>query len=163
MKDLKFIRGQIAPLISQDYFPALIQAIAGAKQSIDAISYLWHWDGYQRGSSVTILTDILIKAFKRGVAVRVLLNYDHPRFIPSINNITTFKKLRSVGITAQLTDCRPITHSKLFLIDNDITIIGSHNLSKASLKANDETSAIIKSRAVQAVYKSWFNKIMKRY
>lgn len=71
-------------------------------------------------------------------------------------NMKASQYLSEAGAQVKFTRTFPITHAKLWVFDDDITILGSHNLSNRSVTVNNEASALIKSRVVAREFKRYF-------
>ena len=152
----------ICPVLGSKYLSLVLPLIEKAKISIDIAAYSWTFKDWERNNSITIFTKAIMKARKRGVAVRVVLNSESRSHYLTISNKRTIKKISSVGIEAKMGRSSPITHCKMILVDNVYTVIGSHNLTGRSVTSNDETSIIIKGRSVNKIYKDYFLAIWRR-
>jgi phosphatidylserine/phosphatidylglycerophosphate/cardiolipin synthase-like enzyme len=75
---------------------------------------------------------VLVRAVRRGVRVRALVNS------AAIVNI-----LRSVNIQAKCPDIEGLVHSKMIIIDGKDLIIGSHNFTQHAFTTNLEVSTYI--------------------
>jgi phosphatidylserine/phosphatidylglycerophosphate/cardiolipin synthase-like enzyme len=160
---LQFVSCGISPTFGSDFLASVLPLIEQAHISIDICAYNWAFKDWERCNQITIFTKAVMAAKKRGVIVRAVLNAESATHYITRTNSRTIQKITSVGIEAKLTRTTPITHCKLIIIDNEYTIIGSHNLTARSITSNDETSAIIKSKELAAVYKNYFNAINMRY
>lgn len=124
----KAIKRNIIPLIDEAqryiYVPAFI---------------LTHYD----------LSKALIKAKKRGVDVKIILD--------ATNTVNSrIKELREANIPVKTEIFAGKMHSKSILIDDRYTIIGSMNFSKSGESANDENVVIIQNSAITKFYKNYF-------
>lgn len=100
----------------------------------------------------------LIDAKNRGVDVRVLLDPNIPVFYV---NRKTAKTLRQAGIPVRWLDVdidkREKLHEKLMVFDDDKTIIGSANFTKAGLSINHEADVEVISKAVGTAFTKMFD------
>ncbi len=93
----------------------------------------------------------VIAAQNRGVAVRVLLA--DVGEMP--DNAATANTLKAAGIAVR-TLSNPVVHSKLVIVDGTAALIGSNNMSIASLRENREVGAIVRDASTVTPVKSQF-------
>ncbi len=74
----------------------------------------------------TQLLEKLIEAQNRGVQVEVILELSAYNQSLNKSNEYTLKKLRKNGIKARFDSKKKQTHTKLVIIDERLTFIGSH-------------------------------------
>ena len=134
----------VDPLINGDSaYPAMLEAIAGARRSITLCSYIFDNDPVGRE-----FVDALGDAHRRGVAVRVLVDDVGARYsFPSI-----FRKLRQADVRcaaflpalapwrAQLLNLR--NHRKLMVVDSGVAFTGGMNLRRGHWLARAGSSPI---------------------
>ena len=119
-------------LVGSDYpkqVPAMIDA---AKQTIEIVVYDWRWYPDQPGHAVQQFNNALVRAVKRGVKVRAVVNAGF--IVPILNN---------VGIKARQTKDKRVVHTKLIIFDKKTIVIGSHNFTRNAFGSNIETSIAI--------------------
>ncbi|MFT5459652.1 MAG: phosphatidylserine/phosphatidylglycerophosphate/cardiolipin synthase-like enzyme [Myxococcota bacterium] len=129
----------------RDFLPAALEAIAAAEDHIRLAQFLVSDDAPVDG-----LLDALAVAVHRGVRVQVLADEEGDYTARVLRN------LELDGIETQLDDPRVMTHNKLVLAD-DITIVGSHNLTSSALGRNHEGSVRLADADVTAWYAAWFD------
>lgn len=106
------------------------------------------------------LTENLINASKRGVAVKIILD--------ATNTHTSSSKMKMLrqdghgGIQVKTENLAGKLHSKSIIIDDLYTVIGSMNFSKSGEGSNDENLIIIKNRDIAVFYKTFFQYLWKR-
>ncbi len=144
-------------LNEKDYYPKVHQTLENARESIYFVMY-----GIQMIESklnpVYILVQDLIAAHKRGVKVEVVLEQSSAQrgdFI-SESNKKIAKLLAKEGIEVRLDNPERITHVKLIVVDNYYTILGSHNWTYTALTMNNESSVLIRSKAVAQEFIKYF-------
>jgi len=103
------------------------------------------------------LSQSLISASKRGVAVKLILDSTNTHS-PS----SKLKMLRQNRIQVKTENFAGKLHSKSIIIDDLYTIIGSMNFSRSGEGANDENLVIIKNREIAIFYKTFFQYLWKR-
>lgn len=140
-------------LLSEPYeaLAARILLARTAERSIDAQYYIWHAD-----ISGTLLFDALYQAADRGVRVRLLLDDNgtqgidpllaalnaHPNIEIRLFNPFRHRHARWFGF---LTDFRRLNrrmHNKLYLVDNQVAIVGGRNIGDEYFDTPSETSFI---------------------
>ncbi len=135
---------QLQLLTGDDWGPWLVQTLDQAQQSILLSLYMLshHWRVPTRFK--LDLLDALARCAKRGLNCRGILASSE-----TINSRTPF----NAGAATTLMDAgwrirgmrQRLLHEKTILIDRRLVIIGSHNISKASLATNHDTSIAITS------------------
>lgn len=104
------------------------------------------------------LTDSLINASKRGVAVKIILDATNTHS----GSHSKMKELRQGGIQVKTENWAGKLHSKSIIIDDVYTIIGSMNFSRSGEGINDENLIVIKNRDIAIFYKTFFQYLWKR-
>lgn len=136
------------PIIGAEYPEKVVAYINGAKKNIDLVSYDWRWYPNQPAHPVQKMNIALVNAAKRGVFIRALLNS---------NDLIGL--LNANGIKAkQMRDKRTL-HSKLVIIDNEILIIGSHNITRNAFSHNVETSVAVPLSVMDTRFAEFFNNL----
>jgi phosphatidylserine/phosphatidylglycerophosphate/cardiolipin synthase-like enzyme len=130
-------------LTNEDYFPALIKAIDEAQSEIFMSIFSFKTDVHKNSYPDRILGH-LAKAVKRGVNVKVILETTGRGDDElSAQNRQTGKLLEEKGVKVYFDSPRTTTHTKLIVIDERVVILGSHNLTQAALKYNNEISIML--------------------
>lgn len=108
------------------------------------------------------LTNALIKAHKRGVDVKLIVDATNAKASRS-----KVKLLRASGIPVKVENFAGKMHSKVIIIDGRYLIAGSMNFSKSGENKNDENCLIIDDTKLAKFYSGYFryiwNKIPKAY
>jgi phosphatidylserine/phosphatidylglycerophosphate/cardiolipin synthase-like enzyme len=108
------------------------------------IFYLTHKD----------LTKELIKAKKRGVDVRVIIDAS------SINNkYSKHKTLRKNNIKVKVENFGGKMHIKSIIVDDEYFVVGSMNFTKSGNRFNDENTIIVRDKKLAIKYKDYFLKL----
>jgi len=153
----------VIPLVDEDYYPQVHQALITAKKSISCVMYMADIDSkYNRGWEYNLVND-LIGAHRRGVAVTVIFDqntmfWEEGKKGKKIERRSqeAYELLKKNGVPVYYDSKDRITHNKILVIDNYITIVGSTNWTYSALKKNHEASVMIKSRSVA---ESFLNKL----
>ncbi len=103
------------------------------------------------------LADSLIRAKKRGVDVRVILDATNAK-----NNASKHAYLRKNGILVKTENYAGKLHSKSVIIDDVYSVIGSMNFSKSGNKKNDENVILLKDNKISVFYRKFFEYLWDR-
>lgn len=132
-------------LPSDEYFNKVHSLINGASKSISVAMFSFrHYDDYPNSPSNVLIKD-LIRANKRGVDVKVLLDISDFDEEITKENRKTGKILSKNGVKVYYDSMEVTNHAKAIVIDSKYTIIGSHNWTYYGLSKNNEISILIDS------------------
>lgn len=159
---MKYLPGFVVPVLGHQFLPLVTELMKQTNFSLDVLQYNWTWKRWERNNRVSQFTSEVIAAARRGVTCRILLNAESQNHVITRANQRTAQKLGAAGCQAKLTRTTPCLHSKMFIVDSEWVVLGSHNMTGRSLLANDETSVIIRSKEVVKFYKDYFNIIWQR-
>ena len=155
---------EVKPLIKKEYYPEVLDLIKTAEKSIYLVMYGIQLKGRNEQDMINTLLEELIKAKKRGVKVQVILETsgkeEWGEYVTGINE-EVMRILRNEGIQIYLDDKKITTHAKVLVVDEEVTVLGSHNWTFAAFKRNNESSVKIKSRPVAQKYISYFHSIKR--
>ena len=130
-------------LKDEQFLPAALSLIAGAKKSIYISSFKTEITSKRRGLRLKQFFDILVKKAGEGVDVYLLTNKrDNRGHVPESNAFALrFLKVTKVKVR-HLCNNR-LCHAKLLIVDKETAICGSHNLSVKSCHNNFELSCLL--------------------
>jgi cardiolipin synthase len=122
----------IEPLVDGDQtFPAMLEAIEGARRSVALASYIFHGNGIGER-----FVEALVRAQRRGVAVRVLIDDVSCRFAWS----PASSKLRKAGVPvgvfnppvvpARVNALNLRNHRKILVVDGTLGFTGGMNIDR---------------------------------
>ncbi len=146
-------------LLNEEYFECVLDLINEAKSSIDII--MFHFSFSKSKAHITTkLFNALLKAHKKGIGIRIILDRDNPKDIYASNRINKvrYDGLKSSGIDVRFDSDLSTTHSKLLIIDRSKVIIGSHNWTYGSFNDYQDVSIMISSKIFATTYKKIFDK-----
>ncbi|MCP4628019.1 MAG: phospholipase [bacterium] len=137
--------GEIRILPDEEYFQALLDAIHDAEREIVLAMFLFKITD-SAGNRAAMVLDQLLKAKKRGVEVRVLL--ERSGYDDELNkeNRRVADKLHKQGVTVVFDGPNTTTHTKAVVVDKRFVLVGSHNLTHSALAGNHEFSLFIDNR-----------------
>lgn len=126
----------------------LIAQINDAQSSIDVLAFALTSDP---------LAEAMIKAMKRGVPVRVVIEKDQAG-----NTGSEVDHLLDGGVDLRIDRNPNSMHHKVILIDAKTVITGSYNFSRSAEETNDENVIIVHNAELTADYLVEFNRIFDR-
>ena len=103
------------------------------------------------------MADELVAAKKRNVDVKIILDA-----LNAHSKYSQIKYLRSNDIEVKAENYAGKLHSKMIIIDDETTVLGSMNFSKSGQNYNDENVLIIKDNAITAAYRKFFEYLWQR-
>jgi phosphatidylserine/phosphatidylglycerophosphate/cardiolipin synthase-like enzyme len=124
-------------LIGREYPKEVIPLIEEAKKSIKIIVYNWLWYPNQVGSAIQKFNNAIIRANKRGIDVKAVIQKN------LITEILQREKIKHRRIQSSKT-----LHTKLMIIDDETVILGSHNYTMNAFNINYEVSIIINNEEI---------------
>lgn len=156
---------QVVPLVDSAYYGAVGAELRGATKSIHCAMYLAKYNpGFPDGLEASLLKDIA-SARKRGVNVCVILDgnerawEDQDKVQRRRANQEAFDLLAKAGVDVRYDSDDVLLHSKLIVIDESVTILGSTNWTYSALRKNHEASVIIRSTGVARRFLEGFERI----
>lgn len=139
-------QAQTRLLPNREYGEALLQGIRGAGKRVICTFYLFKTTG-SAGNQPRRIAEELIRAKRRGVDVTVILERDNGRKDDGLTseNRRTAAFLARGGVRVFFDSPSVVTHAKAAVIDGRYVYLGSHNLTQAALRRNNELSVVIDS------------------
>ncbi len=157
----EFADAKVKPIYNREYMPALHEVLQNAKKSIHIAMFTFrYYPNYPNDANSVIIGD-LIAAKKRGVDVKVILDCSEWNRSNTLQNKMVGDSLKKVGIEVYYDPVDVTTHDKLIIVDDSITIVGSHNWSFYALERNNEASVMIVSPGVARQYEEHFQDILR--
>ncbi|MDR2105675.1 MAG: phospholipase D-like domain-containing protein [Deferribacteraceae bacterium] len=145
--DKKVYEGRIVFLADKALFPELIAAFSRAESEITCALYMFKTDGADNAPT-SILLSALRAASGRRVRVKLVLDIDKKGDLSTEFNTATAKALKSSGAEVYFDDPDRRLHTKMCIIDNYISFIGSHNYTFSALQRNAEVTVRIQSEGI---------------
>ena len=136
------------PLYKNEYITHVIPLIQNAGHSINICTYDWRWYPENPEHDIQQLNMNLVAAVARNVKVKALVQ---DRSIVSL--------LKSHGIAAKQLVNAPTLHAKIMIVDNEIVVFGSHNLTHRAMSHNIELSCMTDTPAIVNQLGTIFNNL----
>lgn len=146
---------------NRKYFPAVKKLIQEARNEIKISIY---YISLTSKGPVSELLNELVNAKKRGVDIEIVLDWDSsPEAFKrdDMKNSKSFSFLKQNGIKVFYDDNRALNHSKYLVIDREILVVGSHNWSAGAFNSNHESTLLVRSKELAAVYLQYFKDLPK--
>lgn len=118
-------------LIGNQYPKELVSRINSATKNIYVFMYDWRWYKNDFSCEMSLINQALVRAVRRGVKVNAILNSNE-----------VIETLLSVGINARKFNNKQLMHAKAVVIDEWVSIVGSHNFSESAMGLNLEISQV---------------------
>ena len=151
----KSFRGDVVPLLDQQYFDAVYEAMKTAQKRIWVMVYGFKINkaGKSRGD---LLAEEIIKAAQRGVETRVFL--EKSSFNQRLNemNRETEKYLEKNGVETSLDREDIITHAKVVVIDDSV-FLGATNWSYGGLELWHNSDVMVKDKKIVDFFQKYFD------
>lgn len=135
-------------LIGGQYPKAVAELIDNAKKSVKIVMYDWRWLPNDPASPLQIFNQSLVRAVRRGVKVRAL-----------VNSSAILSVLTEVKIEAKKLKTGALMHAKFVLIDDEFVVIGSHNISNNAFNSNIEGSICFHDETAAGEYGQYFENL----
>lgn len=118
-------------LIGKQYAKELISRINSANKNIYVFMYDWRWYKNDFACDMSQINQALVRAVRRGVKVNAILNSNE-----------VIETLKSLGINAVKWNENKLMHAKAVIIDEWVSLVGSHNFSESAMGLNLEISQV---------------------
>jgi len=147
-------------LLSGDsWAPWFEKEVNRASSSIHLSIYMIsdHWRSPDVGN--LDLVETLADAGHRGLNCRCIIDQPHVVNRRIKFNTKAARKLQDSGWKVRVMPSNKTLHEKVLLLDKHLSVIGSHNISKASAVSNFDTSLAIESEALaQRIYRQFWER-----
>lgn len=146
-------------LPNREYGEALVQGVRTSRKNIVCSYFLFKISG-AKGNMPLRIAEELVRARRRGVEVTVILEQDNGRKGGvTEDNRETAAFLASGGVRVYFDSPSVVTHAKCAVIDGRYVYLGSHNLTQAALRHNNELSVVIDSPEIAAEVASYMDRL----
>ena len=146
---------------NRKYFPAVKKLIQEARNEIKISIY---YIALTSKGPVSELMEELVKAKKRGVDIEIVLDWDsNPESLnrDDMKNVKSFAFLKQNGFKVFYDDNKALNHSKYLIVDREILVVGSHNWSANAFDSNHESTLVVRSKELAAIYLQYFKDLPK--
>ncbi|MEI9478902.1 MAG: phospholipase D-like domain-containing protein [Deltaproteobacteria bacterium] len=144
---------------NEQYFKVAQDLIKGAKHSIRVMMFEMAYYKPHASTPTNVLIRELINGRKRGVKVEVILEVREGEDRTTERNRQTGKILSEGGVDVIYDSPSKTTHTKVMIIDEQLTLLGSTNWTYSALTSNNEVAVLIRSKEVAKELIGYFNKV----
>ena len=153
----------ITPLLdtpsNQIYYDELLRSVKEAETSIKVMmATADYYPDYPEGLQDQIY-DSLVKAKKRGVEVRIILDKSNWSEEVTRTNEQTAIYLRNRGLKVKFDDPKVTTHAKTVIIDEKVVFLGSSNWNFPTYAETYQTNVKLVSGKIGGFYGRFFDKV----
>ena len=164
---------EVTILTNRDFFPAVHEIFEKAEKSIRVMVFsaryytekprhagdIEHEPGTPWSDTNILLSD-LVNAKDRGVDVLLIMDSSTWNESNTELNEQFGQRLVEEDVAVYMDDPEVTTHTKLILVDDHLTVVGSTNWSYYALDANNETSVLIESTEINKTYQDLIAEVL---
>lgn len=153
------INCQATPLCGKAYSQILLEELGKARSDVQVMQYAWRFYPNQPEHTLQKINQAILQQISNKVKYSIILNnFQGGTNLVSLNQ-SAERYLTQAGAKVKFGGKNIITHTKLWLIDQETAILGSHNLTETALTQNFETSIMVKSKEIVRAFKAYFDQI----
>ena len=156
-----FPASDVQVITDREYFTVVQTCFKEARSSIAVMMFEAAYYDKHANSPTNVLIRELLAARTRGLTVKVILEKRRERDRTHENNQKTGRLLSRGGVEVVYDSELVTTHTKLLIIDGEISIVGSTNWTYSALEKNHEVSVLIRSPEVARRLQGYFQTIWK--
>ena len=158
---LGFPAKDVQVITDRQYFEVVLRCFQEAKSSIKMMMFEASYYKKYPDSPSNLLIRELIAAKKRGLDVKVILEQREGTERATLRNKETGALLAESGVEVVYDPLDITTHTKLLIIDGEISVVGSTNWTYNALDKNHEVAVLIRSPKVANDLQNYFQSIWK--
>lgn len=152
----------IGILKDEEFLKCAKKLIVYAKSEICISTFKAEITTSKKGQKLKEFFDYAVDAANLGVDVKILTNgKDHRGHIPDSNGYA-IRWLKSTNAKVRALHDGRICHAKIIIVDRQVAIIGSHNLSVRSCHNNFEISSLIEDSTCALRLWTMFDEVWDR-
>lgn len=153
--------GQSCVLTDEVFIKQLKRLFSMAHKTIDITTFKLEAGTCFKNAHAKRLFLTISEARARGVKIRIIVNWrSDKKGVPRTNDVSSHE-LQKVGCDCFYVSSGRCQHSKIILIDDELAIIGSHNLSVRSLTSNAEASVALSRPEDLQNLRKYFETLLK--
>ena len=149
-----------ALIVDQAYVNAAVEIVGSASTAVRLAIFLATapTTGEPESHSMAVIQALEARA-AAGVSVRVILDRDEPDapYLSRVINSAVARRLRDAGVEVKRDEPAVLLHSKFLVADEASVLVGSHNLTRASMSATHEVSVRIDNATVAKSFADRFD------
>ena len=153
---------QVRVFSGGEYVLILQEILGDARAEVLTCQYVWIWYPHSVKRWVHRVSLAAVATVKRGVKMRVILNRESAKNRLGRFNEKTAGVLRKAGAVVRMGRPGIADHSKFWVIDREVLVVCSHNLSTRSVTSNTELGVVIWSELAARDAAAYFEKLWSR-
>lgn len=154
--------GEVRVFTGGEYVPVMQGLLLEAREEVLTSQYLWIWYVHSPRRWVHRVGLGVVATAKRGVKVRVFLNREGGKNRRGHQNEETAVVLRAAGAEVRMGRPGIADHAKFWVIDRQVLVVCSHNLSTRSVTSNTELGVVVWSELAARDAAAYFEKLWLR-
>ena len=158
---LGFPAKDVQVITDRQYFEVVRRCFQEARSSVKVMMFEASYYKKYPDSPSNLLIRELIAAKKRGLDVKVILEQRKGKERTTLRNKETGALLAKSGVEVIYDPLNITTHTKLLIIDGEISVVGSTNWTYNALDKNHEVAVLIRSPEVANDLQNYFQRIWK--
>lgn len=139
-------------LLDGTFISAAADLVSKARKSVDICAYTWRWYENTPEKNIQQFNYNVARLIKKGVRVRALM---HKK--------TEALYLRSYGINTKILPTERVMHTKAILIDDEVLILGSHNLTERGTSENYEASVLVRECQAVTLFQEYYDRMWRNF
>lgn len=150
------------PVNNREYAQAVRKLIQGANHTLRIMLYQARYYPEYPDTITNFFIDDLIAARQRGVDVKILV--DTGVWNPNTKNeyiLDYVDRLTTAGVEIWQDAENDVSHQKVMIVDDDITLVASHNWTYFSVANNNEVAVIVYSQPLNKWFKGYFRDLCR--
>lgn len=146
-------------VLDAQYFQVAKKLIQESKQSVQVMMFEMGYYDQHPDTPSNLLIKELINAKKRGVKIEVILEVKEKGDRTTERNRHTGKILSEGGVDVIYDSPSKTTHTKLMVVDGQLSLLGSTNWTYYALTDNNEASVLVRSKEVARALMDYFSRV----
>jgi phosphatidylserine/phosphatidylglycerophosphate/cardiolipin synthase-like enzyme len=130
------------------FFSSAYHHVCSAREVLRISTFKIERSTSPQSRNLSMLLDAIIAEARVGLNVQLLIHWSPQKKGTPSTNIKVMREFQSAGVDVRFVVSR-VCHAKLIIVDSEIVLIGSHNLSTKSFTENFEVS--VETDAVNVV------------
>jgi len=147
----------VTPVNNREYISAVRELVRNAQKNIYVMLYQARYYEEYPDTETNHLLRELIEAKLRGVDVKIVI--DTGDWNPSNKNeynLDFVDRMTTSGIEVWEDSTTEVSHEKVVLVDDNITVVSSHNWTYYSIAKNNEVAVVVDSKPLNHFFREYF-------
>lgn len=137
-------------ILNNEYTAEAIKRINSAQKSIYIFMYDWRWYKDDFTCDMSQINHAIVRAIRRGVAVFAIVNNDN-----------IISQLTELGVKCLQWKKNQVMHAKVLIIDEWVSLVGSHNFTENAMTQNIEISQVSEDEYIAKKILTYFLSVFR--